>query len=211
MSTSNAQSGCGNSLSNGGSLAPEGVIGCNAPCRGNASEFCGGTNRLDVYTFNNTFTIPTGTNSTTSPPTSIPTSPPSAGDYKYYSCRTEGSFSRALTGNGTTSASMTVEYCSGFCTGYIYFGMEYGQECELTWLFRIVLSLMHARLLWKQLHSRIGGSTRDAMQLSMLGQCQSIVRSWEPLIGLFKKRYNRTNRDYHYLSTSDQYSHWLGV
>lgn len=210
MIVSNAELGCGNSPSNGGTLAPEGIIGCSAPCRGNASEFCGGTNRLDVYTFNNIFTPPTGTNLTTSAPTTTPTSSPSTGDYKYYGCQTEGSFSRALTGKGITSATMTVEFCSVFCAGYAYFGMEYGQECELTRFFCTKLCLTCSRLLWRQLFSRIGCSTRDTMQLSMLGQYKSIVWSWEPSICLFKKRYRRTNCDYHHLTSSDQYSYRLG-
>ncbi|KAB8295124.1 hypothetical protein EYC80_007056 [Monilinia laxa] len=43
---------CGNQLSNGGTLAPEGD--CATLCTGNSSEFCGGTNRFDIYDFNNT-------------------------------------------------------------------------------------------------------------------------------------------------------------
>lgn len=40
---------CGKAFSNGGGPAPDGTSGCNMPCAGNASEFCGGPNRLDVY------------------------------------------------------------------------------------------------------------------------------------------------------------------
>jgi hypothetical protein len=42
---------CGNSTSNGGGPASDGNVGCNMACAGNASEFCGGPNRLDLYTF----------------------------------------------------------------------------------------------------------------------------------------------------------------
>ena len=35
----------------GGIPAPEGLAGCNMPCAGNGSEFCGAGNRLDVYQF----------------------------------------------------------------------------------------------------------------------------------------------------------------
>ena len=44
-------SGCGNSFANGGGPAPDGNIGCNMPCKGNSAEICGGSNRLDVYTY----------------------------------------------------------------------------------------------------------------------------------------------------------------
>ena len=41
---------CGNSFSNGGGPAPDGPTGCNMVCAGNKTEFCGGPNRLNVYT-----------------------------------------------------------------------------------------------------------------------------------------------------------------
>src|SRR5438552_1931385 len=44
-------SGCGNVVSNGGGPASDGNVGCNMVCAGNASEICGGPNRLDVYHF----------------------------------------------------------------------------------------------------------------------------------------------------------------
>lgn len=40
---------CGNTASNGGGPAPDGLSGCNMACNGNSSEYCGGPNRLDVY------------------------------------------------------------------------------------------------------------------------------------------------------------------
>ena len=40
---------CGNTLSNGGGPASDGAVGCNMACAGNASEFCGGGNRLNMY------------------------------------------------------------------------------------------------------------------------------------------------------------------
>ncbi|KAM0476202.1 hypothetical protein ACHAPX_006619 [Trichoderma viride] len=42
---------CGNSLANGNTIAPDGNTGCNMACAGNAAESCGGSNRLDVYSF----------------------------------------------------------------------------------------------------------------------------------------------------------------
>ncbi|KAF2458758.1 hypothetical protein BDY21DRAFT_283734 [Lineolata rhizophorae] len=40
---------CGNEFENGGGPAPDGLSGCDMPCNGNSSEFCGGSNRLDTY------------------------------------------------------------------------------------------------------------------------------------------------------------------
>jgi hypothetical protein len=41
--------GCGNTIGNGGGPAPDGSAQCNMACNGNAAETCGGSNRLDVY------------------------------------------------------------------------------------------------------------------------------------------------------------------
>jgi hypothetical protein len=49
---------CANSFSNGGAPTPPGD--CSMTCSGNSSEFCGGPNRLNVYSLNS------GTQSTTS-------------------------------------------------------------------------------------------------------------------------------------------------
>ncbi|KAL7928405.1 glycoside hydrolase family 55 protein [Trichoderma chlorosporum] len=42
---------CGNSLANGATIAPDGNAQCNMACAGNAAETCGGSNRLDIYSF----------------------------------------------------------------------------------------------------------------------------------------------------------------
>ena len=121
-------SGCGNTISNGGTLAPEGASGCNVLCKGNASEYCGGPSRLNLYNFNGTFTPPPPPATTT---TVSPTAVPTVGAYVYYGCQTEGFNVRALGAKGTTSPTMTTETCEGFCLGYDYFGTEYGSECKL--------------------------------------------------------------------------------
>ena len=54
---------CGYSTSNGGGPASDGNVGCNMPCAGNASEFCGGPNRLDLYTFGDPCSTPVPANS----------------------------------------------------------------------------------------------------------------------------------------------------
>ncbi|EHK19381.1 glycoside hydrolase family 55 protein [Trichoderma virens Gv29-8] len=42
---------CGNSLANGATIAPDGNAQCNMNCAGNAAETCGGSNRLDIYSY----------------------------------------------------------------------------------------------------------------------------------------------------------------
>ncbi|KAL3424090.1 WSC domain-containing protein [Phlyctema vagabunda] len=49
---------CGDTISNGGFLAPEGLTGCNTLCYGNFSEYCGGNGRLNVYNYENAVNLP---------------------------------------------------------------------------------------------------------------------------------------------------------
>ncbi|RAL65885.1 hypothetical protein DID88_005548 [Monilinia fructigena] len=122
---------CGNQLSNGGTLAPEGD--CAKLCAGNSSEFCGGTNRLDVYDFNNTaiVTAPFITTSTVaaSSSTSSPSIQQTVGIYTYFGCQTEATSARALVSKASDTANMSLESCEASCSGYTYFGTEYGREC----------------------------------------------------------------------------------
>jgi hypothetical protein len=70
---------------------------------------------------------------TTVPPTTTvpaPTHRPTVGGYVMVSCWTEGSDVRALAGNSYANDSMTLESCEDFCSSYVYWGTEYGRECE---------------------------------------------------------------------------------
>lgn len=49
--------------------------------------------------------------------------------YELVSCWTEGTGVRALSASTYSDDSMTLESCAEFCTGYKYFGAEYGREC----------------------------------------------------------------------------------
>ncbi|PQE05807.1 WSC domain-containing protein [Rutstroemia sp. NJR-2017a BVV2] len=124
---------CGNSLSNGGVLAPEGISGCSTLCSGNSSEYCGGTNRLDIYNYNNAAITSDPMATSTANPSASPTVPPSIqqtiGAYNYYGCRTEGVDARALSSKASADSSMSLEACEASCVGYTYFGTEYGREC----------------------------------------------------------------------------------
>jgi hypothetical protein len=70
---------------------------------------------------------------TTVPPTTTVASPthrPTVGGYVMVSCWTEGDAARALSGNSYSDDSMTLESCKDYCSSYVYWGTEYGRECE---------------------------------------------------------------------------------
>lgn len=106
---------CGKSL---GYLAQQVIeTSCSLACAGNSSEICGGNNRLSLF-------------SNGSPAQqSAPETPDSVGDFTYISCYTEATSGHALSSKSTSSSSMSLEYCASFCSGYQYFGTEYGSEC----------------------------------------------------------------------------------
>ncbi|KAK3994786.1 putative fungistatic metabolite [Cladorrhinum sp. PSN332] len=133
---------CGNSLNAGSSPAPE--SDCNMLCAGNPLEYCGSGNRLELYklpgesstsssatgtgTSTQASTVATSTTSTTAP-TGTLQHQPTVSPYTLAGCWTEGTGSRALTGKGTASGSMTLESCAEFCDGFKFFGTEYASEC----------------------------------------------------------------------------------
>ncbi|KAI8630141.1 heme peroxidase [Xylariaceae sp. FL1651] len=87
---------------------------CNMPCSGDISEYCGASNRLDLY-YSNT--------------TNGPSQPVTVGNYSWYGCQTEATSVRALSAKSLVNDNMTLEACATFCEGYMYFGAEYGAEC----------------------------------------------------------------------------------
>ena len=103
---------CGDALQPGSVSAPS--SDCSHPCDGDASEICGGDNRLNVYSFGK-------------PPTTA--APPAPSSYVSDGCYTEATNSRALTGSVFYDDLMTVEKCASVCDGYDLFGVEYGREC----------------------------------------------------------------------------------
>ncbi|KAL9602500.1 MAG: hypothetical protein Q9219_001794 [cf. Caloplaca sp. 3 TL-2023] len=127
---------CGNTLGTGAVLAPGGADptanGCSMKCNGNATQYCGGANRLTIYKLNATSTT-TGTASSTATPTA-PAGPAiknTVGTWSYNGCYTEGTNGRALGGlqNPVAGATLTLEKCASACAGYTYFGTEYSGEC----------------------------------------------------------------------------------
>lgn len=100
-------------------------------CAGNASEYCGGPDRIDMYQLNSSAPIPTGTvSSVVSTPTGGPITVQNAGPYIYYGCYVDNTNGHALTGlmNQESGAANTVEVCATACAGYKYMGVEYGAE-----------------------------------------------------------------------------------
>ncbi|WYZ34618.1 hypothetical protein EsH8_I_000894 [Colletotrichum jinshuiense] len=107
---------CGNALATGGIAANE--ADCTTACSGNATQACGGPNRLTMYK------------------TSLIVGPsvnPGVGDWSSIGCYSEGTTGRALTyGVGTVpGAEMTVAKCTAACkaANYILAGVEYSGEC----------------------------------------------------------------------------------
>lgn len=72
------------------------------------------------------------TSSSTGPPTETPFHRQTLGGYKLVGCQKEATNSRALTGASFAYDGMTLESCMANCTGFFYWGAEYGRECELS-------------------------------------------------------------------------------
>ncbi|OAA66090.1 Carbohydrate-binding WSC [Cordyceps fumosorosea ARSEF 2679] len=105
---------CGSYLADDSKAAP--LADCNMLCAGDQFEYCGASNRLELYMNPN---IAGG----------APEQPPAAGDFSLVGCQTEGNNTRALAGASTAADNMTNEVCATFCKDYEYFGTEYGREC----------------------------------------------------------------------------------
>ncbi|EMC97704.1 hypothetical protein BAUCODRAFT_463088 [Baudoinia panamericana UAMH 10762] len=91
---------------------------CQMRCYGAEPEICGGPSAVSLY--NNTAYVP-------------PVVKPSIGKYVSQGCLVDpnGPGGRAIQGNDTRSADMTIEKCIKFCLGsyYHYAGIEYAAEC----------------------------------------------------------------------------------
>ena len=92
-------------------------------CTGNATEYCGGSSRLNLYVKNGT-----------SPGDSTgPVAKATVGSYGFQGCYTEATGSRALSSKSYADDSMTLESCAAYCADYTYFGTEYARECKIFW------------------------------------------------------------------------------
>ncbi|KAJ7591598.1 hypothetical protein C8J56DRAFT_1137522 [Mycena floridula] len=110
---------CGNRLVNGATLGDETT--CSMGCAGNASEACGGPNRLSVYSSTKTVTV-------LAPPKKPTTLP---GHWTYEGCYVDSRDDRVLPWTIVSVDNTTVEGCLNQCVEYGYdaAGLEAGDEC----------------------------------------------------------------------------------
>ncbi|TVY35500.1 WSC domain-containing protein [Lachnellula subtilissima] len=123
---------CGNFISNGASSTAS--TDCSMTCADNGTEYCGAGSRLNMYQRGNvTLTTTTSNGTTTGTTTPTPTGGPqikqTIGNWAFQGCWTEITNARALAGLAYANDSMTLESCASFCTGFKWFGAEYGREC----------------------------------------------------------------------------------
>jgi len=85
--------------------------GCTSVCNGDSNEICGGSNLLTLY-------------QSSVPPT---TQPATVGPFSFLGCWIDTV--HFLNGAHESGNYMTLEICATFCSGYTYFGTEYGGEC----------------------------------------------------------------------------------
>jgi hypothetical protein len=140
---------CSNTIASTGVPATDGR--CSMACAGNSAEMCGGSYGLNMYmntpssttssaALSTTSTsassvqvsttssvLTTSTSSTSATPT--PSIPATVGAYTYLHCHSDNTTIRTLQSKYIAKADMTIEHCAGNCTGYLYFGVEYSQEC----------------------------------------------------------------------------------
>nr|OQO23943.1 hypothetical protein B0A51_11072 [Rachicladosporium sp. CCFEE 5018] len=94
---------------------------CNMPCNGNASEFCGAGNRMNIYGKGSAKPV-------VKPQSAIP---PPPGGWSALGCYNDSQASRTLTKTQYLQVPMTIEACTASCftAGFAYAGVEYGGEC----------------------------------------------------------------------------------
>jgi len=98
---------CGTTFHNGYPKVPDSE--CNDSCNGDSGAKCGGFWRLSLYS-------------------STGASAPPAVSYTAQGCFVDQP-DRGLTNVETTDDTITPPLCAGFCVGYRYAGVEYGNQC----------------------------------------------------------------------------------
>ena len=129
---------CGNKINTGSALVAGNTVDvtqCNMLCNANATEYCGGPNRLNMYQKGAGAGPVLAATSTTTPPVTppaatTPSNPQTVGKYAFQGCYSEATGKRALTGAAFFSYTlMTIEMCATNCQAYTYFGVEFSGEC----------------------------------------------------------------------------------
>ncbi|KAK3325520.1 hypothetical protein B0H66DRAFT_548554 [Apodospora peruviana] len=98
-----------------------------AACSTGGTPSGSSTSSVPSSTRTSTSTSTSTTSSATGTPT--PAVKEIVGGYRFVNCWTEGTGVRALTGANFAYDGMTLESCMGNCTGWNYWGTEYGREC----------------------------------------------------------------------------------
>ncbi|KAF2209576.1 hypothetical protein CERZMDRAFT_70063 [Cercospora zeae-maydis SCOH1-5] len=118
---------CDNKISNGGGPAPDGDAQCNMPCSGNKDQICGGPDRLNVFSFNNTDVPTTTIRTATGTGTATAT-----GTSDYAGCYTDtNATGRSVSNRQPDDPNMTIESCISVCSsqGFRVAGMQFAREC----------------------------------------------------------------------------------
>ncbi|KAL8696378.1 MAG: hypothetical protein Q9224_002825 [Gallowayella concinna] len=99
-----------------------------------SSSTSSSSSRTSTSTTVSTSTTPASSTTPTKPPSSTstsapPSSTPSQAGYTYAGCYTDLTSGRVLTGKSSSTSTNTYKTCAAYCSGYTYFGVEYGSEC----------------------------------------------------------------------------------
>ncbi|KAI0129344.1 heme peroxidase [Hypoxylon sp. NC0597] len=108
---------CGNSLHSTSEDAP--LTDCNMVCGGDPTEYCGDSNRVELYS----------TTASQPAPTATLAVKPTVSSYVRVGCYTEIQGGRALAGATYAYDAMTLEMCASNCRGFTYWATEYSREC----------------------------------------------------------------------------------
>ncbi|EON63806.1 hypothetical protein W97_03034 [Coniosporium apollinis CBS 100218] len=132
---------CGNQLAASSKLTDS--TQCSMTCSGSNSQYCGAGSRMQMYqvgaagqsssapSVTPTVAASTVAATTTGAGSAATTTPGSfESKYTYMGCYNETHVSRALNEKGQGGGpGMTLESCAAYCSGFAYFGVEYGSEC----------------------------------------------------------------------------------
>ena len=124
---------CGNSFAGGNGPAPDGFTGCNMPCNGNSSEYCGGPYRLDMYQAPGTGAQPissgtsTKASSTAVPSSTKVSSPTTSSSTTKTTASTASKTSAAPTASGSTPGGLP----SGWAYKGCYIDNAHGRDLPM--------------------------------------------------------------------------------
>jgi hypothetical protein len=117
---------CGTQFVNGATTQPD--SNCSVPCTGDSSQACGGSFLLSVFNSSRLTVF-------------APQAVPSVGPYISIGCWTDTGANRTLSAKTPAlGSSTTAETCEAACSGYKYFGLEFGQEVSEIYFSNMVLT-----------------------------------------------------------------------